>query len=108
MQSVVFIHTKFDKQHILYKYTTRTIRNNKIKQNFYKKISCQRFIAYLDPKYYNILPVNIRPIIDVKPFIKKVKQYLSINKSTFLKIRIYCKIICIDQSVFLESTYQSL
>lgn len=85
LQSITFIHTKFQKQLLQHTANTRTITNNHIKQQFFTKTTCQKFVSFLGTKFYNIIPNNIRKIHNLKTFNYKTKLYVIENKHRFMQ-----------------------
>lgn len=83
LQSIIFIHTKFDKSYIDHSYITRDKLNIKLEQKFFKKSLCQRYVTFTGPKFYNELPLSIRIIQNKRKFIIEVKKHISRNKDKF-------------------------
>jgi len=74
------------KKYIGHMHNTRS----KIKQNLqipisYKKVN-QKFIGYLGPKMYNMLPIEIRNTSKVIQFVQKCKAYIFEKNTDFLKL----------------------
>ena len=73
----LYVHKeKKIKNYVNHQYETRnkTQKNLQIPMS-YKDIN-QRFLTYLGPKFYNLLPVSIRQIKNYKKFNKKCRAYI--------------------------------
>lgn len=66
------------------KYITRSEIEQHIRLPVSRKNINQRFVTYLGPKFYNLLPRNIRFEKNVKQFSKLCKDYICTNYSRFV------------------------
>lgn len=80
-----YIHKKDElKVHIDNQYNTRSATEQHIQIPSSKKNISQRFITYLGPKFYNLLPKNIRLVKTAQRFSKLCKNYISMNYHEFI------------------------
>ena len=83
-----FVHTnqKFKLNYICHSHSTRGNTNNLLNIPNSKKDLNKRFVNFLGPKLYNLLPLNIRNINNNKRFNNLLKDYMFANIASFLNI----------------------
>lgn len=64
-------------------YNTRAMVNQHIVVPLFKKVHLQRFVFYLAPKLYNILPQMLKNITNRNKYKKELKSYLLNNPTKF-------------------------
>lgn len=72
------------KQLVNHQYDTRNKNNLHIQIPVNYKNVNKRFINYLAPKFYNLLPLNIRNINNIKKFNATSKSYIKENYHLFI------------------------
>lgn len=89
----LFIHscliylTKIDCLLVAHEYTTRSIANITLQVPLQHKSHTQRFITYFAPKFFNILPLNIKLLQrNIKKFKIKTRNFISANYKLFERI----------------------
>lgn len=90
----IYVHTvciyTFKKDHLkIYvnnQYTTRCVSNKHIKVPFSFKNINQRFVNYLAPKYYNLLPTQVKLIKNFKKFSASCKTYIAEHYYEFMAV----------------------
>lgn len=68
-------------------YETRAVENESLKVPLFRKTHTQRFVFYFGPKFYNVLPVNIKKTRSINKFKKEIRMYILKNKHIFDSIR---------------------
>lgn len=58
------------------RYTTRSVANGLLKVPSSNKKLNQRFLTYLSPKFYNILPMEVRQSRNIRKFKTSCKEYI--------------------------------
>lgn len=83
----LFIYIHDDKQDKLkHHYQTRAIANEHLSVPPSKRNINQRFVTYLAPKYFNLIPKKIRDIKNRKKFIKLCREYIVLYPNVFTLI----------------------
>lgn len=86
LNACIYIYKKDElKVHIDNQYKTRSVKEQHIQVPHSKKNINQRFITYLGPKFYNLLPMNVRLAKTVKGFAKLCKEYINANYHKFVR-----------------------
>lgn len=88
IQSVcAFVHkNKYLKHYIEHIYETRNRTNKHLVIPVNHKQVNLKFLDYLAPKFYNLLPCGVRSITGMNSFNKKSKEYIFENYETFARI----------------------
>lgn len=71
------------KAYVNHQHYTRNNINKHLKLPNFRKNLGHRFISFLAPKFYNILPNDIRQIQNVKRFSRKCRKYIFLNMDKF-------------------------
>lgn len=70
-------------------YYTRNVVNKAVCIPFMAKTTTQRFLTFYGPKFYNVLPLEIRTINNIKLFNRQVTKYIIDNTGDFLEVLKY-------------------
>lgn len=82
-QCLLFMYKLPTHNYVSHTYTTRHINNKSITIPLFKKTHTQRFVFYHGPKFYNLLPTEIKNIKKISRFKKEMKNYLFVNFQHF-------------------------
>ena len=88
VKSVMIFYFKHPelKKLISFSYDTRSKLNLKLSVPLMTKTTTQRFLTYFGPKFFNLLPSDIRQINNVHLFNKKITLLIKNQSQAFLKI----------------------
>ena len=82
-----FVHKHTEtKQYINHCYSTRNRANQHLATPMNRKNINKKFMNYLGPKFYNLLPLNIKIIKNIKKFRSVCKLYIVHNYNSFAQI----------------------
>lgn len=86
LAACLYVYGERSKDYVKHRHETRskTQKNLRIPMS-YRDVN-QRFLTYLGPKFYNLLPVDVREIKSKRAFIKGCRVFIFQNKTDFEKI----------------------
>lgn len=85
--AVVYTYKNSDLRKLYYSsYKTRSQTNRALSTPLMTRTTTQRFLTYYGPKLFNMLPLEIRDINDMKFFNRRVTKYVSEHESVFVGI----------------------
>lgn len=67
-------------------YSTRNKVNYNLNLPQITRSTIHRSTTYYGPKFYNLLPIMIKKINNIKLFSKRLNTFIDENKSTFIRI----------------------
>lgn len=82
-QCILWMRKNNNTANNLNQHHTRSVSTQNIVTPLCKKSHIQRFSFYLGPKLFNLLPPEIKSIINYNKFKKEVKKYISLHFMNF-------------------------
>lgn len=67
---------------------TRSTSNMDLCVQHFRKTVTQRSLFFFGPKFYNLIPIQVRQIPRLKKFKNEIKQYMLSNRCKFYNVMV--------------------